>query len=288
LARGARLLAALLLALAAASAARADAPTADEIVARAQALGVGEQARALREHFLPGARMVDIPGRAAVGATRLGGLPGLPRGTRWPTCNGRKLSFLLQVRVADVPGAGGSGLLSVFADLKLDRDGVETIISFAGRVKPGSCVAVLHSSGALHRRATPRGVKELRDTAVELRPTLTVPGWDAAEYFGVPDIPIDPWGELTNEASEGVLSDKNPFTPFHLLGGWSWSIQWEVETACGDKRTKAPERRLLLQLDWDEHLRFTYADAGVLYINIPPQDLRAGRFDRLCAEFQFS
>jgi uncharacterized protein YwqG len=31
-----------------------------------------------------------------------------------------------------------------------------------------------------------------------------------------------------------------------------------------------------------------YADLGILYITIPPQDLRAGRFDRLCAEFQWT
>jgi uncharacterized protein DUF1963 len=290
LARGARLLAVLLLALVAAPAARADAPTADETVARAQALGVGEQAQALREHFLPGARMVGTTGRAAAGATRLGGHPGLPRGTRWPSCNGRKLSFLMQVRIADIPGAGGTGTLAVFADLHRDADGLVPLELFAGRLKPGGCVAVLHNDGTVHRRAIPRGVKQLRDTAVELRPTLTVPGGDVTDYFGVRDIPIDPWGELENEATEGVLIDeaKLPSTPFHLLAGWSWSIQGDVEFSCGDKYTKAPERRLLLQLDWDERLRFTYGDGGVLYLTITPRDLRAGRYDRLCSEFQDS
>jgi hypothetical protein len=290
LARGARLLAALLLALAAAApAARAGAPTADEIVARAQALGVGDQAQRLREHFLPGARLV-AGGKAAAGATKLGGRPELPPGTRWPSCHGRKLSFLMQVRVTDVPGAGGSGMLSVFADLHRDEDGLVPLELFAGRLKPGGCVAVLHSDGAPRRRAIPRGVKMLRDTPVEVRPTLTVPGWEIADYYGVHDIPIDPWGELINESTEGVLIDESklPSTPFHLLGGWSWSIQWDVETACGDKHTKGPERRLLLQLDWDERLRFAYGDGGIFYLTITPQDLRAGRYDRLCAEFQDS
>jgi uncharacterized protein YwqG len=128
----------------------------------------------------------------------------------------------------------------------------------------------------------------LRDTPLEVRPTLTVPGWDVADYYDVHDIPIDPWGELINESTEGVLIDeaKLPYTPFHLLGGWSWSIQGDVEFSCGDKHTKGPERRLLLQLDSDERLRFQYADAGILYITITPQDLRAGRYDRLCGEFQ--
>jgi len=272
-----------------APAASAKPPTADEIVARAQALGVGEQAQRLREHFLPGARLV-AGGTHAHGATRLGGRPELPRGTRWPSCKDRKLSFLMQVRIADIPGAGGTGTLAVFADLHRDADGLVPVELFAGRLKPGGCVAVLHTHGAGRPRAIPRGVKKLRDTPVEVRPTLTVPGWDIAEYYGVPDIPTDPWGELINEATEGVLVDeaKLPFTPFHLLAGWSWSIQWEVETACGDKHTKAPERRLLLELDWDEHLRFTYGDGGLLYLTITPQDLRAGRYDRLCSEFQDS
>jgi uncharacterized protein YwqG len=103
---------------------------------------------------------------------------------------------------------------------------------------------------------------------------------------GAPRRRAIPRGELFDEATEGVLADKTPSTPFHLLGGWSWSIQWDVETACGDKHTKGPERRLLLQLDWDEHLRFAYGDGGVFYLTITPQDLRAGRFNRLCGEFQ--
>ena len=101
----------------------------------------------------------------------------------------------------------------------------------------------------------------------------------------IADVPGD---ELINDATEGVLAGNTPDTPFHLLGGWSWSIQGDVEFACGDRHTKRPERRLLLQLDWDERLRFAYGDGGVLYLTITPQDLRAGRYDRLCAEFQDS
>jgi hypothetical protein len=69
LARGARLLALLALLLAAAPARAAAAPpSADEIVARAQALGVGDQAQKLRSHFLPGVRLLH-GGRDTRGST---------------------------------------------------------------------------------------------------------------------------------------------------------------------------------------------------------------------------
>ncbi|HEV7753278.1 MAG TPA: DUF1963 domain-containing protein [Baekduia sp.] len=52
---------------------------------------------------------------------------------------------------------------------------------------------------------------------------------------------------------------------------------------CG--HSSHPVRRLLLQLDFDPPLRFAVGDGGALYLTILPADLRAGRFDRLCATF---
>jgi hypothetical protein len=289
LARGAHLLAALALALAAAAApARAQAPTADETVARAQVLGVGDQAQRLREHFLPGVRLVRGPSTAPLGTTKLGGRPDLPRSVRWPACKGQRLAFLMQVRIGDMPGAGGSGMLAVFGGLKRDDDGVAPIELAAGRVKPGGCVAVVHVTGPLHRRATPRGVKTLRDTPVDLRPTLLPPWFDSAEYYLHAEVPFEPWGALFDETAWGVLGAKPPFEPIHQLLGWSASVQWGVEFGCGYHPGKRPSRRLLLELDWDERLRFAYGDGGVLFLTITPQDLRAGRYDRLCGEFQDS
>jgi len=64
------------------------------------------------------------------------------------------------------------------------------------------------------------------------------------------------------------------------------SIQAPPLYGCRGKRSTRPDYRLLLQLDHDERLRFTPGDAGTLYLTGRPADLRAGRFGRLCAEFQ--
>jgi hypothetical protein len=54
-----------------------------------------------------------------VGGSRVGGCPDLPAGTAWPIVDGERLSFLVQLNLADVPPAirknlPTRGLLSVF------------------------------------------------------------------------------------------------------------------------------------------------------------------------------
>lgn len=287
MARGQHLLAALLLALAgAAPAARADAPTADEIVARAGALGVGDEAQQLRSRFLPGLRMLG-GGSDTLGATRIGGRPDLAAGVRWPACGrSQRLSFLMQVRLTDL-GIRRRGTLALFADLHEDEEGITHIELFDGPMKRNSCVTVRVSRGPLARRATPPGVHTLRSVPVRLRPTLTIPGWELAESLlggRRPDPFFDRWLELTDESAWGVLGHKPPFRPIHQLLGWSFPVQYDPTTYCGGV-VKSP-RVLLLQLDWDLGIDFAIGDGGALFITIPPGDLRKGRFNRLCGEFQ--
>ena len=75
--------------------------------------------------------------------------------------------------------------------------------------------------------------------------------------------------------------------PQHQLLGWAAPVQTDPGYACSNGR-RLPARQLLLQLDFDDRLRFTYGDGGALYVTILPSDLRAGRFTRLCAELQQS
>jgi hypothetical protein len=280
-------------------AAPAERPGPEQTLARARALHVGAEAQAARRHFLPGARL--RPGGRAVtrGATRLGGRPDLPAGAHWPTCRGRRLSFLAQVDLGEldaaVPGATrGRGLLSVFADIREPDRGVPGVEEFDGHVRRGTCVAVRHSTATraqLHRRRhTPPGTPTLRETAVRLRPTLTVPNWVLIEVLlgrRLSRTQFNRWFRLYDETAWGVLGRRPPFLPVHQLLGWSSPVQDDPTYSCG--RTRAhhlPARRLLLQLDFDERLRFAVGDGGALYLTILPQDLRAGRFDRLCATFQ--
>ena len=168
--------------LAGTSPAGAQAPSADEVVARAHALGIGAEAERLRSRFLPGARLVP-GGEARLGGTRLGGRPDLPRGMRWPSCRGHRLAFLMQVDLAELalaaPGrVGGGGRLLVFGDLRMRWDGITQIELADGPVRRGGCVQVRHVTAPpaeLARRRTPKRTRSLRSTPVTLRPTLTVP-----------------------------------------------------------------------------------------------------------------
>jgi uncharacterized protein YwqG len=206
---------------------------------------------------------------------------------RWPACGrSRRLSFLMQVRLTDL-GIHRRGTLALFADLHEDDYGVTRIEYFYGPMKRNSCVAVRVSRGALARRATPPGVKTLRSVPVRLRPTLTVPEWELAEDMlggRRPDPFFDRWVELMDETAWGVLGAKPPFRPIHQLLGWASPVQADPTLSC-DAVTKS-RRVLLAQLDWDEGIGFAFGDGGALFVTIPPGDLRKGRFNRLCGQFQ--
>ena len=280
MARGARLLA-VLIALAVPARAAAAPPTADQIVARAEALGVGAQAEALRSHFLPGIRLLH-GGKDTPGSTRLGGEPDLARDATWPSCHKHKLSFIMQVDVADF-GRNDHGTLAIFADLKLDKDGVESILDFSG--KTDCIVQTRFTRGKVVRRGVPHGVKQLRRTPLQTRPTLTIPDWEAAGMLlgltGRQVVP-DAWLDLVDEASWGVLGAEPPYVPEHQLLGWSQPLQWEPTMKYGACNGDVS----LVQVDADDKAGFDYGDAGVLYLDIAPADLAARRYGSLCGEFQ--
>jgi uncharacterized protein YwqG len=281
---------------AAAAAAAAQRPTVEQTLATARHLGVGPQAEQLKDHFLPAARFVASSGDARLGATRIGGGPDLPAGTRWPRCNGHPLTFVLQVALADlraaVPGTTrGTGMLSLFLGTRYAPDSAPEAASvFAerglARVGAAKCIAVLHTSaGAALRHAAPvKGSSPFPSRPQRLRPTLTVPGWEIAESrFGArfSDDTGGPWITLQQRAASGVLDRVTPDS-LHQLLGWSVPIQEDPAVY----RCAGQPGRLLLQFTSDGPFDLDQGAAGILMVVIGVQDLRAGRFDRLCAEHQ--
>jgi hypothetical protein len=293
------ILALLLVALApSAASARAWAqrPTVAQTLAAARALGVGDDAARLKGRFLPGAALT--PGGAASSRTHLGGAPDLPRSTAWPTCHGgHRLSLLLQLDVAAlaraVPGATRArGTLAVFASQVVDPlTGMPEIDPWAGWLSGGKCFRVLFTPAGARpaHRATPRGVKAFKKTPLRLRPTLTVPDYLMAEELLGHDVG-DGWLELATRAAAGDLSahGRDAETPWQALG-WAQPIQQDPTSRYGCVSAHQPKgpKRLLVQVNATDDLDFDDTVGGQLDVTIPAADLRAGRFDRLCGEYQF-
>jgi len=281
----------------AAPAVHAAAPTTARTVAAARTLGVGPEAQRLRGRFLPAARLVRTGGAAPrrLGATHLGGSPDLPAGTRWPTCNGHPLSLLEQIDLAAlnraVPGqTRGRGTLAIFVGLGTDARGNFDLLAIDGRaLRTGSCVAVVHTPPGrrLVARATPKGAKTLPRTAVRLRPTLTVPEYHVADKLLGRKFDLafaNAWDRLTRRATTGDLSRPAPAAPLRQLLGWSLprNLDPTLLPPCHGVRPV----RLLAQFDSDAPFDLDDTAGGSLLLTLPAADLRAGRFDRICAEDQ--
>lgn len=263
----------------------------EDLASRATALGLPHADR-IAADALPGARLVP-GGPDTVGASRLGGDPDLPPGTKWPTCRGKKTSFLAQIPLADLaqiePGTvPADGTLAVFAGLIPADDGVTQMEESQGRVGRATCVLVRTLRGTLVRRATPKRVPKLRSRPVRVVPTLTVLASEIArERYDLTDKQLyDKYWRLEYEAAAGTLGRQPDELPIHQLLGSPIAVQYPPLFGCDNTYPKQPTHRLLLQLAFDERLNFAIGDGGWLYLTGRPDDLRAGRFDRLCSEFQ--
>ena len=152
-----------------------------------------------------------------------------------------------------------------------------------------TCVLVRTLRGTLVRRSTPKRVPKLRSRPVRFAPTLTVLGSEIAkDRYGLTDKQVYKYWGLEFEAAAGTLGRQTDELPIHQLLGWPTPIQYPPVFGCGTKYAKDPTHRLLLQLAFDEPLNFAIGDGGSLDLTGRPADLRAGRFDRLCSEFQQS
>ena len=206
------------------------------------------------------------------------------------------MTLLAQLPLNDVaaldPGAVAAtgGTLAVFADLEPDDSGVLRMEDpGAGLVGKQTCVVVKTLRGTLARRTTPKRVAKLRSRPVRLIPTLTVPdSYVADERYGLTNKQSDKWWELAYEAAGGTLGGPIDELPRHQVLGWPTPVQDTPLYGCdfNYEDPKPLSYRLLLQLEFDIPLRFAIGDGGTLYLTGKPADLRAGRFDRLCAEMQ--
>lgn len=245
------------------------------------------------------------PFASDAGRSRLGGLPSLGAEFAWPDRNGRSMSFLAQIDLAEVREAGGPdwlpdrGMLFFFYD---DEDGAW---GFSPDDRGGW--AVLYDAAPQDRVGRP-----LPPSAPATHFVPCPVAMRAQESLPSPQrLQVDPdaldeaaWDSLYDTVS---ANDGDP--PWHQIGGWPQPIQNdEMELECqfaanglyssdaavyGSDAAKAlapgaSDWRLLLQLDSDPACEMMWGDAGMLYFWIRENEARAGDFSNVWMILQCS
>jgi hypothetical protein len=208
---------------------------------------------------LAGWGLALVPG--GKGASRLGGRPEFDG--EWPPGH----THLASIALDELPEFEGRDLLPRDGSLVFFGDFREEIWPPPSRVvyvPPGTSTTVVSPA-----EEPPRGEYEvpleLEERRVRFEPVLTLP---------IPTNLEDSERDALFAFHE-LLED----TPDHLLLGHPVYIQDDP-----------PEdgRISLLQMNWDEPLNFMYADGGSITFRGHPEDIRAGRFDRIYVELSSS
>ena len=242
---------------------------------------------AVVRRVLPSIRLVPQfprePEASRLGGCRIGGVPDLPQGVKWPRLStkgrsaveGAPLSFLLQVNLAEVAFADLGQLLPksgmVYFFFHLDEAGVEDV------------PAVLFAEGTeLHRATVPRDLPPDQlyggfDLLAKLEWTVPLPG----------DLGLADHLELWDELEDRVAAVQGYESPRTYGRGWAvHRLLGHAQFIQGDGMGQA--ERLLLQISSDAGLSgegypesgigATWHDAGRIHYIISEEALKQRRF----------
>ena len=137
-------------------------PTIEEWFAAARA---GLDAARIDERVLDDARIANVLARGVGARSYLGGVPELPRGTAWPTVDGRPLRFFAQIIAAELP-----------ADLAVPRDLVlHVFCDLDSGTGTNGCILVTRDGDAVEPLSPPSTIEVMVRRDVRLQPVLTLP-----------------------------------------------------------------------------------------------------------------
>ncbi len=245
----------------------------------------------LRDALLPTVWLVPQAARAdlARGASRFGGAPDLPPGMAWPRRGDRPLTFLAQLRMADLRGLDASALLPEDGWLVVFYDAEEQ--PWGGGEDDLAGLQVVYVDGpvsGLERRAKkgeapPSAAPLAVHAGFSLPSALPAP---IAEAFPK-DSDKDMWIEWSSLRDAVALKPFATNARHHLLGHPD-EIQDEMRH---DLPGSPEEWVLLLQLDSDEvagAVSWTWGDVGRLYFWIRRDDLAQRDFSKVRCLLQCS
>lgn len=220
----------------------------------------------------------DAKAPSELGTSRYGGDPDLPAGTKWPRCKGKPQTFLGQVRVRDLPPAMKElrrvgGTLLFFSHVEFDDPDDRSYGLWAG-----DCSKVVHArSGATLRRvARPKRTLDLVAAPMRFTARRDIPDtkWEGGLMPPLQDIKIDNLEQYW-ELRWALLGKGHD----DQLLGYSGVPNGGDDCSARAERPTGAWRHLLTFMNWE------VADGGRLQLLISPEDLRRGRFDRVCGVF---
>ncbi len=277
----------------------------EEMLALADKCGVGAHGPALLALRRDSIRLradpveeVDEDG-LSVGDSRIGGLPDLPRGMKWPWIEDRPLVFLAQLDLDEVTLLDDEGILPRTGFLWFFYDALEYKSPDDATWRGGARVLYRDVERAELVPATlpehPKMPAPFPALALTLESERVLPSLETP-FFTL----LDP----SPEAQHGFgtfswhYDETDPERPIHRLLGYATPLQGdpylEVQAhAIGEKfenwddagerergiRRDATRWRLLLQIDSEPDNSLLHQDGGYYYFFIPEEALRAGRFE---------
>ena len=272
--------------------------------------GLSKYADDIEKSIQPSVRITTRPAAGPdlePGKPRLGGQPDLPEGIPWPEFKRVPMSFIGQIRFADVSGLDSENLLPDSGILYFFYDAGQMTWGFDPKDRGGWKVIYYNGNMSdLRRTEFPDGLPQesrFLAAAMSFSREITVPQMPSAfvNRLGMTEKEQAAYCEVMAKVEEA-----NSESSLNRMLGYPNQIQGDMQLECqlvshglycGDERgyndPKAKELEkgaadwiLLLQVDSDDNTEMMWGDVGILHFWIPKDALKARDFDKVWISFQ--
>jgi uncharacterized protein YwqG len=232
----------------------------------------------------------------SIGASRIGGVPDVPPGFRWPERKEVPQSFIAQINLDDVHKFDTNGALPQRGILLFFYDAKQETYGADPADRGGWSIYFSDDYAGLQRITAPVNLpaeSQFKACSIRFASEITLSQQPKLE------IPDFDWTDDEVHKYETLLStfpnpDDHAALHNRLLGNPE-TIQDDMRLECqlashgvtdiNDPRATelskgAMDWQLLLQIDTDERTGMRWGDAGMIYFWITGSDLKARRFDR--------